>query len=86
MLNLMLIAALAGAPQVKPATNSICPVRGHATHAKSPVVVVKGQEYRLCCAECEGTLKADPDKYLLKDGTPKNANPTAHKGNGDHHH
>ena len=41
--------------------------------AKSPIVVVKDQEYRICCAMCEGQLKANPDKFLKPDGTPKNA-------------
>jgi YHS domain-containing protein len=35
--------------------------------------VVRGQEYFLCCKGCDKKLQADPDKYLEKDGTPKNA-------------
>jgi YHS domain-containing protein len=40
--------------------------------AKSPKVVVRGQEYYICCKGCDKKLQSDPDKYLEKDGTPKN--------------
>jgi YHS domain-containing protein len=40
---------------------------------KSPTVNVRGQEYYICCKACDAKMKADPDKYLNKDGTPKNA-------------
>ena len=73
MLNLFLTLALAAAPQAKPATNTICPVQGDKVTTKSPVVVVRGQEYRICCAGCDKKLTANPDQYLAKDGTPKNA-------------
>jgi hypothetical protein len=36
-------------------------------------VVVKDQEYRVCCMGCPEQLKANPDKYLKADGSPKNA-------------
>jgi hypothetical protein len=65
------VAAVAGAP--KPATNVLCPVLGGKVDAKSPSVVVRGQEYRVCCTGCDGMLKANPDKYLKADGTPRNA-------------
>ena len=77
MLTLLLTAALAASPHAKPATNLICPVLGGKVTAKSPTVVVRGQEYRLCCAGCDKTLAANPDKYLEKDGTPKNAGKAA---------
>ena len=64
-------AALASAP--KPATNTLCPVLGGKVDAKSPKVVVKGQEYRICCMGCDKELMANPDKFLKPDGTPKNA-------------
>jgi YHS domain-containing protein len=62
------------APQAKPATNTKCPVMGEAVvPGKSPKTVVRGREYYLCCKGCAAKLQADPDKYLDKDGTPKNA-------------
>lgn len=90
MLNLLLTAVLAATPQAKPVTNTICPVLGGKTDTKSSVVVVKGREYRLCCPACGPKLQADPDKYLEKDGTPKNAKktsaPSGHEGHGEHKH
>lgn len=76
MLTLILAATLATAPEAapKPATNAVCPVMGNKVNpAKSPKVAVRGQEYFLCCKGCDKKLQADPDKYLEKDGTPKNA-------------
>lgn len=77
MFTLILSAALMAAPAnqaPKPATNTKCPVMGEKVNpAKSPRVVVRGHEYFLCCKGCEKKLQADPDKYLEKDGTPKNA-------------
>ncbi|WP_043483969.1 hypothetical protein [Geothrix fermentans] len=73
MLNLLLTLAMTASPQAKPATNTKCPVLGGKVSEKSKTVVVRGQEYRLCCAGCDATLLKNPDKYLEKDGTPKNA-------------
>jgi len=86
MLNVIFALALASAPAnpapaapapaasaVKPATNTLCPVQGGKVDAKSQVVVVRGQAYRICCAGCDTELKAHPDKYLKADGTPRNA-------------
>lgn len=74
MITLFLSAALLAAPAPKPATNTKCPVMGgKVTPGKSPKVAVRGQEYLLCCKGCDKKLAADPDKYLEKDGTPKNA-------------
>ena len=74
MLNLVLMASLALTGNPKPATNTLCPVQGgKVTPGKSPKVVVRGQEYLICCAGCDKKLAADPDAYLEKDGTPKNA-------------
>jgi hypothetical protein len=64
-------AALAAAP--RPAVNTTCPVLGGKVDAKSPRVVVRGQEYRVCCMGCDKDLAAAPDKYLKADGTPRNA-------------
>jgi YHS domain-containing protein len=69
----LLLATLLTAQAPKPATNTKCPVLGSPTDASSPTVVVRGQTYRYCCAGCSGQLMANPDKYLNKDGTPKNA-------------
>ena len=75
MLPILLVAAaVAPAPQAKPATNTKCPVAGEKVDPKtSPKVVVRGQEYYICCKACGPKLAKDPDKYLEKDGTPKNA-------------
>ncbi|WP_257309918.1 hypothetical protein [Geothrix fuzhouensis] len=73
MLNLLLTLAIAASPQAKPATNTKCPVLGGKVSEKSKTVAVRGQEYRLCCGGCDATLLKNPDKYLEKDGTPKNA-------------
>lgn len=76
MLSFLLAAALSAAPATeapKPATNLLCPVAGGKVTEKSKTVVVRGQTYRICCPGCDTKLKADPDKYLEKDGTPKNA-------------
>jgi YHS domain-containing protein len=75
MLASLLSLFILAAPAAKriPATNTICPVLGGKVTEKSKTVVVRGHEYRLCCAGCDTTLLKDPDKYLKKDGTPKNA-------------
>lgn len=74
MLTLILSLALTGAPQAKPATNTKCPVMGSAIKpGKGQKVTVRGQEYLVCCKGCDKKLAATPDKYLEKDGTPKNA-------------
>lgn len=71
---LVLPALTAPAPQAKPATNTVCPVTGEKVDPrKSPKTVVRGREYFLCCKECAPKLQQTPDKYLEKDGTPKNA-------------
>jgi YHS domain-containing protein len=72
MLSLLLALAITTAPQNRPATNPICPVFGGTVNEQSQVVPVKGQDYRICCADCEALLKEKPDKYLKRDGTPKN--------------
>jgi YHS domain-containing protein len=69
MIHAVLALALLAAP-VKPATNTVCPVMGGKVTASSPTVVVKGQEYRICCHGCDAELKAHPEKYLKPDGTP----------------
>jgi len=71
LLALAFAAAAVAAP--KPASNTLCPVLGNPVTAKSPTVVVNGQEYRICCMGCPEALKANPAKFLKPDGTPKNA-------------
>jgi YHS domain-containing protein len=71
LLALSLLATTAAKPL--PATNTVCPVLGGKVTESSKTVIVRGREYRLCCAGCDTNLLKDPDKYLQKDGTPKNA-------------
>jgi hypothetical protein len=73
MLNLFFALAVLTAPAPKPAVNTLCPVLGGKVDAKSPKVVVQGQEYRVCCMGCDSELKAHPEKFLKADGTPRNA-------------
>ena len=80
MLNLLFALALTASPDAKPATNVVCPVQGLKVTEKSKTAIVRGQEYRICCpGDCDTKLAKDPDKYLEKDGTPKNAAKTAEK-------
>ncbi|MCE1203098.1 MAG: TRASH domain-containing protein [Holophagaceae bacterium] len=75
MLTTLLSLAILAAPGAKPipATNQACPVLGGKVSEKSKTVVVRNREYRICCAGCDSKLLKDPDRYLEKDGTPKNA-------------
>lgn len=74
MLTALLSLALLAAPaEPKPATNTKCPVMGGKVDDKKPTVTVRGQVYRICCKGCDKKLLANPDKYLLPDGSPKNA-------------
>ncbi|WP_306591551.1 TRASH domain-containing protein [Geothrix sp. 21YS21S-4] len=74
MFSALLTLALVAAPGAKPApaTNATCPVLGGKVTETSKTVVVRGREYRLCCAGCDTQLLKDPDKYLDKNGMPKN--------------
>lgn len=70
MLNLVLAMALAMTPQpAKPATNIQCPVMGAKVAENSPIVIVKGREYRLCCQECGDKIEDNPRTYVNKDGS-----------------
>jgi YHS domain-containing protein len=73
MINLLFALALTASPESKPATNIVCPVLGQKVTTKSKTIAVRGQEYRVCCAGCDAKLAKDPDTYLTKGGTPKNA-------------
>ncbi len=72
LLSLAVLAAPA-ADKAKPATNTIDPICRMKTSPKDQVVVVKGQEYRVCSKHCATSLQKDPDKYLEKDGSVKGA-------------
>ncbi len=81
------LALAASAPsKPAPATNTVCPVLGHAVDARSQVTTVHGHAYRLCCPACESKLQKDPGQYLEKDGTPKNAHKMDSGMAGMHHH
>jgi YHS domain-containing protein len=41
--------------------------------AKAATVTVRGRDYRVCSKHCGEALQKDPEKYLEKDGTLKNA-------------
>ncbi len=71
-LALAVLAAPAPA-KTKPATNLKDPVCGMAVPAKAPTVVVRGRAYRVCGQACGESLQKHPEKYLEKDGTPRNA-------------
>ena len=78
MLNAALVALVmvttASTPQAKPAQNTTCPGCGGVGSAKSPTAMVRGQNYRFCCTDCGAMVQKKPDKFLHKDGTPKNRN------------
>lgn len=71
LLTLAVLVAPAG--KAKPATNTVCPTCPMKVNEKSPVATVRGQDYRTCCKTCSADLEKNPDKFLNKDGTPKNA-------------
>jgi YHS domain-containing protein len=76
MLTPLIISALLtlAGPGASAPTNTICLVLGNAvTPGKSPIVTVKGRQYYICCPGCDTKLIKNPDKYLDKDGRPKNA-------------
>lgn len=77
MLNVALVALVMvvpqGTPKVKPAVNKTCPGCGSAVDAKSPTAVVRGRAYRFCCSHCGEMVQQNPDKFIEKDGTPRNA-------------
>ena len=48
----------------------VCPVTGEplGSMGKPIKLTVKDRPVFICCASCEGKIKADPDKYLAKIG------------------
>ena len=73
MLALFLTLTLTASPQARPATNSVCPVCASEVYRDSRTTAVGSQNYRLCCGECGKSLAKQPETYLEKDGTPRNA-------------
>jgi len=70
LFTLAMLAAPAAEP-AKAATNTKDPICKMTVTAKSMIVVVRGQEYRVCSKHCAEALLKDPDKYLEKDGSVK---------------
>lgn len=73
MRNAFLTLAVLAASSSLFAGQAVCPVLGGPVDSNSPKVMVHDHEYQVCCSDCLGKLKANPDKYLRPDGTPKNA-------------
>ena len=69
----LLLSAIVLAGDPTPASNTQCPTCPMKVSDKSPAVAVRGRSYRVCCMDCGKDLQKNPDKYLEKDGTPKNA-------------
>ncbi len=60
-------------PKVR-ATNTICPVMGQPVQpGRDREVVVREGYYLVCCDGCGPELADHKDKYLERDGRPKNA-------------
>ncbi len=60
-------------PRVK-ATNTLCPVMSQPVKpGKDREVVIRGNYYLVCCDGCGPLMAENPDKYLDKEGRPKNA-------------
>ena len=66
--------SFAGTPAVPaPALETICPVTGKAIPEGQGILVsVRGRDHRVIDADAAFELKANPDKYLGPDGTPRN--------------
>ena len=56
------------------ATNTFCPVMGRSVKpGRDREVVIRGNYYLVCCDGCGPDMADNPDKYLDKEGRPKNA-------------
>ncbi len=71
----LLVAVLMLAADPAPATHGLCPTCPMRVSERSPTVAVRGRPYRVCCVDRGKDMQTNPDKYLEKDGTPKNAKP-----------
>ncbi|HEY3399700.1 MAG TPA: hypothetical protein VGK03_03635 [Geothrix sp.] len=61
-----------GGPKVK-ATNTICPVMGQPVKpGRDREVVIRGNQYLVCCDGCGPEMSEHYDKYLDPDGRPLN--------------
>ena len=59
-------------------TENICPVTGKLIPSGQGVkAMVRDHEYTVIDAAAAAELKANPDKYLQADGSPKNVNKKA---------
>ena len=60
-------------PKVR-STNTLCPVMGQPVKpGRDREVVIRGNYYLVCCDGCGPDMADNPDKYLDKEGRPKNA-------------
>ncbi len=60
-------------PKVR-ATNTLCPVMGEPVKAgRDREVVLRAGYYLVCCDGCGPELAEHPEKYLDKNGRPRNA-------------
>ena len=75
----------AAEPRAKP-TNAVCPVLGGKVDPKTSPVTIRGRAYGLCCPDCGSKLTANPDKYLNKDGVPKNESAAGKANQAPEHH
>lgn len=76
LLSTMILAGLLTSPApaaAKPATNGRCPVLANPVGDRNQTVEVRGRKYRICCDDCGAELSKNPEKFLLEDGTPRNA-------------
>lgn len=59
-------------PKVR-ATNTLCPVMSQPVKpGRDREVVIRGNYYLVCCDGCGPDMADNPDKYLDKEGRPKN--------------
>ncbi|MFM8364873.1 MAG: hypothetical protein ACKOAS_06940 [Verrucomicrobiota bacterium] len=66
------LSTLAFAEEPKPYPLTTCIVSDEPIDSmgKGISIMHEGQEIKLCCRECKGEFKADPDKFLKKLQTP----------------
>jgi hypothetical protein len=56
----------AAAKNVKPYAKTTCIVSGKELKDGGNVFIVKGQEFKTCCKDCEKEVRKDVDKFLAK--------------------
>ncbi len=75
-----------------PKKQTTCPVMGGKIN-KAQYADVKGKRIYVCCANCIGTIKANPDKYIKQmegkgivlDKAPKKDDHSSHQHNHSGH-